>query len=68
MRPLCARYAPAMRPLCVCYAAAMLVYAVAGVCLVVGPLCCSASGAPADPSSAATLYSKVTSLSAIEPS
>ena len=38
MRLLCARYAPAMRLLCGCYAAAMLVYAVAGVCLVVGPL------------------------------
>ena len=29
---------------------------------------CSASGAPADPSSGATRYSKVTILSAIEPS
>ncbi|KAH8045136.1 hypothetical protein JL722_14368 [Aureococcus anophagefferens] len=38
MRLLCARYAPAMRPPRLCgYAAAMLVYAVAGVCLVVGP-------------------------------
>ncbi|KAH8061450.1 histone acetyltransferase [Aureococcus anophagefferens] len=42
MRPLCARM------LCGCYAAAMLVYAVAGVCLVVGPLCRS-RGAHAAP-------------------
>ena len=39
MRVVCGCYASAMRPLCGCYAAAMLVYAVAGVCLVVGPLC-----------------------------